>query len=238
MFTGCSDLTEAKGEKLVLSTDQYPVYDFLKTVFGSGVEVSLVKDENVKKAQDSDVHFCLSSDSFYENAFEIKKEVVIPDAEIWMSAQKATDVFYVVYNKVLSLDKRFSQKYKSKYEDYVLKLQNINEGMKELEKDKTVILANEYDLTVLESDYGLKTKILKEQTGSVMELVSQMKKENISAVYYIEGLLKEPAEVTGNMTNAHILGLYTGVLNEPEDIKNAPSYIKMLETNLKKLSER
>ena len=200
--------------------------------------MSLVKDENVKKAQDSDVHFCLSSDSFYDNAFEIKKEVVIPDAKIWISPQKATDVFYVVYNKVTSLDKRFPQKYKTKYEDYVLKLQNINEGMKELDKDKTVVLANEYDLSVFESDYGLKTKILKEQTGSVMELATVMKKENISAVYYIEGLLKEPAEVTGNMTNAYVLSLYTGTLNEPEEIKNAPSYLKMLESNLKNLSER
>lgn len=236
-LTSCSDSSMAKEKRLMVATDQYPVYDFLTEVFSKDLDVTLVKLQSDKNAEKADLFVCINSDGYFENVFEIKKEIEMDGENVWMSPQKAIDAFYVIYNKVVNMDSTLEAKHREEYDNYVVTLQNINTKMKSLANGKSLIIADDVNLDVLKKDYGFKIKTLG-KTGSVVALVSDMKKENCSAVYYLKGGSNEVANVAGNMTNSYVLPVELCTIRDLKEIKKGISYIKMLENNTKNFAMR
>lgn len=238
VMTGCSDSSMAKGKKLSVATDRFPVYDFLVEVFEKEMDITLVKSQQDENAKKADLFICINSDGFSENTFEIKKEVELDGENVWVSPQKAIDAFYAVYNKIISLDSGLEEKVKDKYDNYVVSLQNLNTKMKTEAQGKSIIIADDVNLDVLKKDYGFNIRTLDKNTGSVVALVSEMKKENLDAVYYLKGGSNEAANVAGNMVSSYVLPIDLCEIKNFKEIKNNLSYLKMLENNAKNFSVR
>ena len=236
-LTAC-DSSMAKEKRLSLTTDQFPVYDFLTNVFSKEADVTLVENQNDENVKNADLFVCISSDGFAENVFEIKKEVEIEGENVFVSPQKAIDSFFVIYNKIISLDNSLEEKCRDNYDLYVVDLQNINSKMKSGASGKSLIIADDINLKILEKDYGFKVKTLNDKTGSVVSVVSEMKKENNSAVFYIKGGSNEAATVAGNMTNAYVLPIELCDIKDLRELRYKISYRKMLDNNAKNFAMR
>lgn len=237
VFLCSCESSMAKEKPYTLATDQYAVYDFIKTVF-EGVTVTFTTDPLSESAKNADLFICIYSSVPQDNIYEIKKDVADADETMWISPEKAINAFYGIYGKIVSQNPGFADKYTEKYENYVIALQNLNTRYKNAVNDKPVLIANECNVSVLEKDYGFKTKVLKEKTGTVMDFVTTMKSKNISAVYYIRNMDTEPAEVTAKMTNSYCLPLDLCIVKDANAVKKCNKYPRILEYNIKNLEMR
>ncbi len=168
------------------------------------------------------------------------------DPHIWLDFENAKIIAKNIADALEIADPQNAQFYQNNLKDYEEKLAALDEDYKSTLstcKTKTIIYGGHYAFGYLAKRYGLEYVAAQgfspdaEPTAKdLISLTEQIKKENISYIFYEELASPKIAETLSRETNTKML-LLNGAHNlTKEDYENGATFISIMEKNLENLS--
>lgn len=165
------------------------------------------------------------------------------DEHIWTSLRNAEKIVAGINEKVSYLDPENKAQYKKNTEEYIKKLNLLDEKFKDLfnvSKNKTLIFGDRFPFRYFAEDYGIKyysafpgcSSETEPSISTVTFLIDRIKKENLKTVFYIEFSNHKIADTIAEATGAGTALLHSchnvGIVNID---KGGASYYSLMEQN-------
>ncbi|MCO8193060.1 metal ABC transporter substrate-binding protein [Anaerofustis sp. NSJ-163] len=179
-----------------------------------------------------------------ENNKEEEKEI---DEHVWLSLNNAKVLVNKIGSTLMEIDKSNKDTFKKNTQDYIKKLDKLNEKYKETIKKankKTLIFADRFPFRYMLDDYGLNYYAAfagcSAETEASFKTVSFLSKKvdelSINYLITIEGSDKKLAKTIISNTkskNQKVLTMDSMQSTTSKDIKEGKSYLDTMEKNLK-----
>jgi zinc transport system substrate-binding protein len=173
------------------------------------------------------------------------------DEHIWLSLRNAEKCALAISEKLSKLDSKNKNSYEKNTDNYINKLQQLDEKYEETVKssDKnTMVFADRFPFRYLADDYGLKyyaafsgcSAETEASFNTITFLAEKVDEYKLGAILKIETSDKKLAETVRDNTktkNQKILTLDSMQNKTIEDVKKKVSYISVMENNSKILKE-
>lgn len=170
------------------------------------------------------------------------------DEHIFTSLKNADILMNIINEEICSIDGENSDFYSNNTRDYceqISKLDKDFEEMTDSAKRKTVVFGDRFPFVYFARDYDLEcyaafsgcSSETEASTGTVSELISIIKKENIPIVFYIEFSSHKTAEKIGEAANTKTALLHSCHNISKEDMENNVSYLDLMRNNYNILLE-
>ena len=168
------------------------------------------------------------------------------DPHIWLDFANAQIMAENIVKAFLEVDPQNAQYYQDNFDRYkskFIELDNVYKNTIAFCESKKIIYGGHYAFGYLTKRYGLKYVSARgfspdsEPTAKEMiDLVKQIRQENISHIFYEELTSPKVAETLANETNAELLLLNNGENLTKEDYEAGETFISIMEKNLKNIS--
>jgi len=169
------------------------------------------------------------------------------DPHIWLDFDNAKIMAENIAKALVEVDSQNAEFYQNNlktYQDKLTALDNSYKNTLSVCESKTIVYGGHYAFGYMTKRYNLEYASAQgfspdsEPTAKDMiALVEQIKKDNISTIFYEELTSPKIAETLANETNAKLL-LLNGAHNlAKEDYESGATFISIMENNLKNLSE-
>lgn len=179
-----------------------------------------------------------------ENNKEEEKEI---DEHVWLSLNSSKIIVNKIGSTLMEIDKSNKDTFKKNTQDYIKKLDKLNEKYKETIKKankKTLIFADRFPFRYMLDDYGLNYYAAfagcSAETEASFETVSFLSKKtdelSLNYIITIEGSDKKLAKTIISNTkskNQKVLTMDSMQSTTSKDIKEGKSYLDTMEKNLK-----
>lgn len=179
-----------------------------------------------------------------ENNKEEEKEI---DEHVWLSLNSSKIIVNKIGSTLMEIDKSNKDTFKKNTQDYIKKLDKLNEKYKETIKKankKTLIFADRFPFRYMLDDYGLNYYAAfagcSAETEASFKTVSFLSKKvdelSINYLITIEGSDKKLAKTIISNTkskNQKVLTMDSMQSTTSKDIKEGKSYLDTMEKNLK-----
>lgn len=168
------------------------------------------------------------------------------DPHIWLDFSNAKIMAQNIESALQQADPKNAIYYQNNLKNYQSKLDDLDKAYKNTLygcQTKTIVYGGHYAFGYLAKRYGLQyiaaqgvSPDAEPSAKDIIDLVNQIKKDNIKYVFYEELTSPKIAETLANETNAKLL-LLNGAHNlAKEDYESGATFISLMESNLKNLS--
>lgn len=179
---------------------------------------------------------------------ETDDEDAAADEHIWLSLKKARAAVTAIADTLCTLDGTNAQAYKKNAEDYLAKLQSLDEKYAQTVKhsaSKTVLFADRFPFRYMTEDYGINyfaafpgCAAESEASFETMSfLINKTKELSLPCIIRLEESDGKIAETVSSETNAKIVTMNSCQSVTQKDVADGITYISVMEKNLKALTE-
>ncbi|MFV0351761.1 MAG: metal ABC transporter substrate-binding protein [Oscillospiraceae bacterium] len=184
-----------------------------------------------------------------EHAEEAEQEEAAElDEHVWTSPQNAITITRGLCSALIQADEANSGDYTQKTEEYVQRLQKLDENFTQAignASKKTIVVGDRFPFRYLADAYGLTyyaafvgcSTETQASVGTIAFLIDKVEQENIPVVFYIEFSSQKIADSICETTGAKKALLHSCHNVSKEDFNNGTGYIELMEENLKALKE-
>lgn len=198
----------------------------------------LLEEEIVEGMQHDDTHEHEDSDSAHEGF----------DEHVWASPANAISIVNTISAELQTLDAANAATYKENCEDYVAKLQTIDDDIKnvvENAKRKLVVFGDRFPLRYFVDEFGLDyyaafpgcSAESEVNSQTIAFLIDKMKLENIPVVFKIELSNGNVADTISEETGAVVKTFYACHNISKDDFDAGIGYVDMMSSNVESLKE-
>lgn len=170
------------------------------------------------------------------------------DPHIWTSPKLAMKMCENIYNKAIEIDSKNKESIKKNYEDYILKLKDIDSKFMEIKEHsngKTIYFASPFALKYFANEYGFNVRSIYKTCSSGSEpsakdmalIIDEMKEDKASAIYYEELTDPKIARAISAETGAKPLLFHSCHNLSKVDFDKNESYYSLMLGNVKNLKE-
>lgn len=170
------------------------------------------------------------------------------DEHVWTSPINAIKMVNGIKEEVIKIDKDNKETYETNANEYVNKLTNIDNSIKEIVKNakrKTLVFGDRFPLRYFVDEYKLSYYAAfpgcSEQTEAsaktISFLIDKVKKENIPVVFHIELSSGKIAKQIADETGAKVLEFGTGHNISAKDFDAGVTFVDIMNNNIKVLKE-
>lgn len=179
---------------------------------------------------------------------ETDDEDAAADEHIWLSLKKAIAAVTAITDALCTLDKTNAETYAKNAEDYIVKLQTLDDKYTEAvngSANKTLLFADRFPFRYMAEDYGIDyfaafpgCSAESEASFETMSfLINKTKELSLPCVIRLEGSDGKLAETVSKETNAKVVMMNSCQSVTKTDIAGGTTYLSVMEENLKVLTE-
>ena len=206
--------------------------------------------ENVLESIDSDVKvMCMFdyADLLYEEDIEHNKGDEY-DEHIWTSLSNDKRLVKAISEEIINLDNGNKAFYKSKTDDYLKKLNELDSSFKSTVKvsaRKPMVVADRFPLLYFVKEYGIEfesvfpgcTSETQPSIKTVTKLINYVRSNEVPVVFHIDNSSDSLARTICEDSSAKIETFYSAHNITREQFESGTTFISLLELNLKSLKE-
>lgn len=169
------------------------------------------------------------------------------DPHIWTSPVNYMKMANTVCNSLCTVDPDNAEHYKSNTEEYVKKLENLDEEIRSVAEDnsKKLYFGGEFAFLYFVNEYGFSYSSLYDSCSShsepsakkIAEMITEMKKNGASVIFYPELSSAKAAKSVSQETGAKLLLLHSCHNLTEEEISSGEDYITLMYKNLSNIKE-
>lgn len=168
------------------------------------------------------------------------------DPHIWTSPKNAMTIVDNITNALCELDSYNAEYYKSNAEDYKHQLEHLDEEFRETVQNgntNKIFFGGKFALYYLAKEYGLEytsaydscSDETEPSAKAVAEIITQMKEQNISVIFYEELTNPKVANTIAEETGATPLLFHSCHNVSVEEFNNDVTYLSLMEQNVQNL---
>ena len=167
------------------------------------------------------------------------------DEHIWTSPKKAIDITKSISDAVILSDSKNKDIYTENTNNYIKKLQEIDEAFAEIEFKKPLIIGDRFPFSYLADDYDIEyysaftgcSEETEPGAKTMAELIEKIQANNISTVFYIEFSNQRIANTISDATGCKKLMLHSCHNLSKEDFESNKTYLQLMHENLNNIKE-
>ncbi|MBR3257067.1 zinc ABC transporter substrate-binding protein [Candidatus Saccharibacteria bacterium] len=170
------------------------------------------------------------------------------DEHIWTSPINSMKLVRAIEEKLVEVFPEDKEKFRENSEEYVGKLEKLDEGFREVVKngDKDeIVFGDKFPFKYFVEEYGLRyyaafpgcSEQTEADSKTVGFLINKVREDKIGVVLKIELSSGKLAETIANETGAKVLELNSAHNVSREDFESGLTYVEILEKNLEVLRE-
>lgn len=170
------------------------------------------------------------------------------DPHIWTDPNNAKTMVNNIAKALCDIDKNNADYYNQRAEEYKFKLDKLDEDFKQTVAEapiNKIIFGDSFAFLYFTERYGLEHKAAfdfcsseAEPSASVIaEIIEEIKKDNISVVYYSEKSNKKVPEAIARETGAQPLLFHSCHTVTKEEIDSGTTYLTLMRKNLENLKK-
>ncbi len=168
------------------------------------------------------------------------------DEHIWTSPVNAQKIVSDLLSELILIDGDFSEDYTENAERYKAELSALDSNFRsffESVENKTVVFGDRFPIRYFAEEYSLDyyaafpscSSLSEPSAKTVSFLVDKIKKENIKAVFYVEGGLHSVADRIADTCGVKSLLFHSCHKVTEEELASGVSYISLMRGNLENL---
>ena len=226
LFIYTGESMETWAHKIVESIDSQDVYvlDVSQgvTLLGTGVEEEDDHDHEAHTANDGHNHTY--------------------DPHIWTSPKNAKVMANNILEALCEIDPENADYYETNAEAYQLQLDKLDQELQDVvanAKRTTIYHSGRFALQYLMKDYGIdyvSAPFEAEPSAAlVAQMISEIKANNIPAIYYEELIDPKIGQMISEETGAQLLLLHSTHNVSKEDFNNGVTYVSLMQQNIENL---
>lgn len=168
------------------------------------------------------------------------------DPHVWTSPKNAIKITEKISAVLCEKDKENAEIYKKNTENYLCRLQELDQAFSELNtKGKAIVMGDRFPFLYLAKEYGISYYAAfpgcagetEPSAATVAALIERIKTSNIPAVFHTEFSNKKVCNTICEATNAKPLLLHSCHNVSLDDFKNGETYLTLMQKNLENLKE-
>lgn len=170
------------------------------------------------------------------------------DEHVWTSPKNAVAIVKAICASLVSLDPENASDYQKNTDEYVKKLEALDEGFRECVargKRREIVFAERFPFRYLAEEYGLTyyaafagcSSQSEPKLQTIAFLVNKIKEDGIPVVFYIEFSTQSVADTICAETGAKKLLFHSCHNVSVEDFNAGATYLGLMEQNLANLGE-
>ena len=168
------------------------------------------------------------------------------DEHIWTSPKRAIEIVNLIEEKLCQLDAENSDIYRQNANDYKAELLKADQELVALTPNATkLIFADRFAFRYLCYDYGFSyeaafpgcSAATDPSVAQIALLTKSAKDSNAKSIFYLENSEPSFAQNVANSCNAKAVMLHSGHTVSKKDFQDGISYLSILKSNIKKISE-
>lgn len=170
------------------------------------------------------------------------------DEHVWTDPNNAIAIVRAIEKEFSELDAEHSSDFEAAADEYVVKLQQLDAGFRELMATatrKTIVIGDRFPFRYLARAYGLEyyaafpgcSTEVEPSVSTVAFLIDKVESENIPVVFYIEFSNQKIANTIAEPTGAKTLLLHSCHNISKTEREAGTSYLSLMEQNLANLKE-
>lgn len=179
---------------------------------------------------------------------ENEEEETEYDEHVWTSPVNAIKIVDSIKEEIKNIDKENINKYEKNGNDYVNKLNEIDNDIRNIvnnSKRKEIVFGDRFPLRYFVEEYGLTYRAAfpgcahetEASAKTVAYLINYVKDNNIPVVFHIELSNGKIADTIANETNAKVLEFHSAHNISKEDFENGITYVDIYNKNIESLKE-
>jgi zinc transport system substrate-binding protein len=183
-----------------------------------------------------------------EEEEEGEEEETEYDEHVWTSPKNAILIVKEIEDKLSSIDEDNEEAYEENAENYISKLNKIDEEIREVvsnSKRKVLIFGDRFPLRYFVDEYGLDyyaafpgcSADTEASAKTISFLIDKVKKEKVPAVLKIELSSGKIADTIASETGVSVKTFYAVHNVSAEEFKDGKTYIDYMNDNIKVLRE-
>lgn len=187
-----------------------------------------------------------AEDSEEEEKGKTEKEENELDPHIWLDPINSIKIVELISDKLIKVDNKNSQFYKTNAENYIKDLQKLDSdfktAFKSCKKDTFVVSHNAF--SYFAKRYNLKVKSIaglepsdEPTTNEIAQIVELIKNEKLTTVYFENQLNSDLAKTIASEAKANPVVIYSLESLTPEQLSSGKNYIDLMQENLKNLKQ-
>lgn len=165
------------------------------------------------------------------------------DEHVWTSPKNAITIIEKLRDEIINLDKDNQDKYIENSNDYISKLKNIDEEIKEVvnnSKRKELVFGDRFPLRYFTEEYDLTyhaahkgcSEATEASSKTIAYLIDYVKNNNIPVIFYIELSNKSIASAISKDTNTTIMEFNSAHNITQSDFDSGITYIDLMKKNI------
>lgn len=190
----------------------------------------------------------LKEEEIKEGMVEEEEEEIEYDEHVWTSPKNAILIVKEIEDKLSSIDEDNEEVYEENAENYINKLNKIDEEIREVvsnSKRKVLIFGDRFPLRYFVDEYGLDyyaafpgcSSDTEASAKTISFLIDKVKKEKVPAVLKIELSSGKIADTIASETGVSVKTFYAVHNVSADEFKDGKTYIDYMNENVKVLRE-